>query len=202
MRMGARKPLTADDLDAAITHAVGNLRPVADNDWSATAGPTEWTCQRTADHIGHCMLAYAMQLNSQPQTQYIDFFTRALNEATGTDRLQFTEAAGRLLATTIRFATPGARGFHPFGNADPEGFAGLGCVEVLLHGQDMAAGLGGAPLDPPRDVCQRVLARMFPDIEPDRDPWLTLQWATGRISLPGRPKVTEWSLHSAPLVTG
>jgi len=45
--------------------------------------------------------------------------------------------------------------------ADPEGFAGMGCHEALLHGNDIAQGFGLA-LDPPRDVCRRVLARIFP----------------------------------------
>ncbi|MFG3599906.1 hypothetical protein [Micromonospora chersina] len=43
------------------------------------------------------------------------------------------------------------------GRADPEGFAAMGCVETLLHGDDIAQGLGLA-IDPPRDVCARLLA--------------------------------------------
>jgi hypothetical protein len=97
-------------------------------------------------------------------------------DASGADRLQFVEAGGRILATTAWSANPDARGFHPWGNADPEGFASMGCIEALLHGHDIALGLGAAPLDPPRGMCERVLARMFPGSpEAAGDPWLMLQ---------------------------
>jgi|SRR6266508_2465524 len=85
--------------------------------------------------------------------------------------------------------------------ADPEGFAGMGCVEALVHGHDIAQGLGLA-LDPPREVCTRVLARMFPHAVADLadlDPWTALLWATGRIALSGRPRVAHWRWHGAPL---
>jgi hypothetical protein len=39
--MGQRMPVTADDLDAAITTLMEGLRPVAHNDWSATAGKVD-----------------------------------------------------------------------------------------------------------------------------------------------------------------
>jgi hypothetical protein len=85
--------------------------------------------------------------------------------------------------------------------ADPEGFAAMACVEALVHGHDVAQGLGLA-LDPPREVCARVLARMFPHAVPavaDLDPWTVLLWATGRTALRGRPQVEDWSWHGAPL---
>jgi hypothetical protein len=73
--------------------------------------------------------------------------------------------------------------------ADPEGFAGLGCHEALLHGNDIARGFG-LGLDPPRDVCRRVLARIFPQAPSElagSDPWTALLWAGGRIELPATP---------------
>jgi hypothetical protein len=85
--------------------------------------------------------------------------------------------------------------------ADPKGFAGMACVEVLVHGHDIAQGLR-RDLDPPRDVCTRVLARMFPHtvhVLADLDPWTALLWATGRVELPGHPQIEEWSWHGAPL---
>ncbi|WP_425750762.1 hypothetical protein [Micromonospora sp. DT47] len=82
--------------------------------------------------------------------------------------------------------------------ADPEGFAGMGCVEALVHGHDITQGLGLA-LDPPRDVCARVLTRMFPAADPvDLDPWTALLWATGRVEPPGHPTIEQWRWHSAP----
>ena len=74
--------------------------------------------------------------------------------------------------------------------ADPEGFAAMGCHEALLHGNDIAQGFG-LSLDPPRDVCRRVLARILPAGPAelaDADPWMSLLWTGGRVELPGRPR--------------
>ena len=52
-----------------------------------------------------------------------------------------------------------------------------------------------------RDVCARVLARMFPEHDLSGvDPWDGLLWATGRADLPGRNRVGPgWRWHGAPL---
>jgi hypothetical protein len=78
--------------------------------------------------------------------------------------------------------------------------AALGCNEALLHGNDIAQGFG-LRLDPPRDVCRRVLARIFPQAPvelPDVDPWTSLLWAGSRTELPGHPQ-PHWRPHPAPL---
>lgn len=85
--------------------------------------------------------------------------------------------------------------------ADPEGFAAMGCVEALVHGADIALGLG-LRFEPPADLCARVLGRMFPEVNRDLrevDPWPALSWATGRIALPGHERRTEWRWRGAPL---
>jgi hypothetical protein len=82
--------------------------------------------------------------------------------------------------------------------ADPAGFAGMGCVETLLHGEDIAQGVG-AVLDPPRDLCQRILDRMFPHVQvDDLDPWEAMRWYTGRLALADRPAPAAWRWTSAP----
>ena len=43
-----------------------------------------------------------------------------------------------------------------------------------------------------RDVCARVLARMFPHGDLDVDPWTGLLWATNRVDLPGRSPQIGW----------
>ena len=121
-------------------------------------------------------------------------------DAAPAEVLEFAEAGGRILVATVRTCSPQVRGWHPTGMADPAGFAGMGCVEALVHGHDIAQGLG-LVLDPPREVCTRVLARMFPHAVAelaDLDPWTALLWATGRIALPGRPRVAHWRWHGAP----
>jgi hypothetical protein len=193
-------PVTADDLDAAVSTTVTTLRPATGRDWSVPAGALEWDCWHTAEHIGDCLLSYAGQLVAQPTTRFVRFVIYADTDAAPAEVLEFAEAGGRILAATVRACPPQVRGWHPTGMADPEGFAGMGCVEALVHGHDIAQGLGLA-LDPPRKVCSRVLARLFPHAVADLadlDPWMALLWATGRIALPGRPRVAHWRWHGAP----
>jgi hypothetical protein len=143
-----------------------------------------------------------MQLASRAPAQYVSFFSRALRDATNAEVLELLEASGRLLSAVVRAAEPADRGYHPFGVADAEGTAGMGCIELLVHGGDIASGLG-LSFEPPADVCDWILARMFPDRHAesaaDFDPWTKIQWATGRVSLSGLPDVGEWRWHSAPL---
>jgi hypothetical protein len=193
-------PVTADDLDAAVSTTVTTLWPATGRDWSVPAGVLEWDCWHTAEHIGDCLLSYAGQLVAQPTTRFVRFEVYADKDASPAEVLEFAEAGGRILAATVRTSSPQVRGWHPTGMADPEGFAGMGCVEALVHGHDIAQGLGLA-LDPPRNVCSRVLARLFPHAVADLtdlDPWMALLWATGRIALPGRPRVAHWRWHGAP----
>ena len=192
--------VTAGDLEAAVSAMATTLRRATGRDWSAPAGALEWDCWHTAEHLGDCLLSYAGQLVAQPTTRYVRFMANADKDASPAEVLEFAEAAGRILAATVRAAPPQVRAYHPTGMADPEGFAGMGCVEALVHGHDIAHGLGLA-VDPPREVCARVLARMFPHAAADLaglDPWSGLLWATGRTALPGRPRVEQWRWRGAP----
>jgi hypothetical protein len=73
----------------------------------------------------------------------------------------------------------------------------MGVVETLVHTHDVAEGLG-VDWTPPADLCDRVLARLFPDAPTDTAPWPALLWATGRTELPHRPRRTEWRWYGAP----
>jgi hypothetical protein len=197
----------ADELDLAIDSVVSALGPSTDRDWQTSAGSLDWSCWFTAEHVAHCLQAYALQLASQASGRYVSFFSRALEDASTGEVLELVEASGRLLSATVRAAKPTDRGFHPFGTADAEGFAGMGCIELLVHAGDIAAGLG-LTFDPPPNVCAWTVARMFPTQCAELDslgtadlaPWAALQYATGRIALPNLPAVgSNWRWHSAPL---
>ena len=196
--------VTADDLEAATASVVSSLRPGTGQDWSAQAGPLEWDCWHTAEHLGDCLLSYAAQLAVAPTGRYVRFLASAEDGACAAELLEFAEAGGRILAGMIRTAPASTRAFHPSGMADPAGFAAMGCTEMLLHGNDIAQGLG-LSLDPPRQVCHRTLARLFPEVAADlagTDPWAALQWATGRTELPGHPRREQWRWRGAPLGEG
>src|SRR6202044_1227919 len=158
--------VTAADLDAAISTVVSALRPAAGQDWSARAGTLEWDCWHTAEHIGDCLLSYAWQLAVQPTARYVRAVATAEKDASPAEVLEFAVTGGRILASMVRTSPAHVRAFHPAGAADPEGFAALGCHEALLNGNDIAQGFG-LSLEPPRDVCHRVLSRLYPQVPAD-----------------------------------
>lgn len=193
--------VTADDLDAALTTVAGALGPAVGADWTVPAGPLDWDCRHTADHLGDTLLSYAAQLVARPADRYVRFMAAAERDATAAELLEFAATAGRILALVVRATSAHARAFHPSGTADPEGFVAMGCAELLLHGDDIARGLGLA-LDPPRPLCARVVARLFPDVAAglaDVDPWVALHWCTGRAELPGRARRGRWQWRGAPI---
>ncbi|TCC08695.1 maleylpyruvate isomerase N-terminal domain-containing protein [Kribbella soli] len=189
--------VTAGDVEVATDCVVGALRPVVDADWGVRAGTIEWSCRKTAEHIGQAHLHWASQLAVGARTQYVRWSAQAQQLAPPAGVLDFVEAAGRILASVVRASPPGTRAFHPWGIGDPEGFAGMACVELLIHGQDLTDGLG-CPLDPPADLCDRVLTRLFPH-EPGAadDPWL--RRLTGRTTVAGAPAPASWKWRPTPL---
>ncbi|MFC4563179.1 hypothetical protein ACFO4E_15040 [Nocardiopsis mangrovi] len=208
----ARPPVTADDVDLAVRLAVDALGRAPGPAWERKAGTLEWDCRETVEHLADDLFAYAAQLG--PRTPPVD---RYVPVATGSRRpggpantihaeraagpeglMQVLEANGALLAAMVRTTPPRVRAFHTHGVSDPEGFAAMGVVETLVHTHDIAEGLGLA-WNPPAGLCSRVLARLFPDAPAGTGPWPALLWSTGRTDLPGRPRLTAWTWHAAPL---
>ncbi len=220
-------PVTAADVRTAVSLAVRTLAGFADQQsadrteaaqaWQAPAGDLTWTCWETVEHIADDLFAYAAQLCPErpPRDAYVPFGFRrrpggpALTVTVEPDAgpaglLQVLDAAGGLLAATVTVTPPDRRAFHPMGLADAEGFAAMGVVEVLAHMHDLAGGLG-VRWNPPADLCDRVLRRLFPGAPTGTDRWATLLWATGRGDLPGHDRPGEWRWDANPrfeLTTG
>ncbi|WP_406300640.1 hypothetical protein [Embleya sp. NBC_00888] len=204
-------PVTPDDLDRAVQLAVAALRGVPTEAWDAKAGSLEWDCWETVEHLSDDLFAYAAQLGPgvPPMAGEVPFvwWSRRpggpanvihADRAAGADGLlQVLEASGALLVAMARTTPSSVRAHHGHGASDPEGFAAMGIVETLVHTHDLAEGLA-LPWAPPADLCARVLARLFPDVPQDTDPWPTLLWATGRAELPGRARRTSWRWYGAP----
>jgi hypothetical protein len=204
-------PVTPDDLDEAVRLAVEVLKGVPEPAWDDKAGSLEWTCWETVEHMSDDLFAYAVQLGlrTPPLDVYVPFTlesrrpggpknsVHADRTAGPTGLLQVLETSGALLVAMTRTTPPDRRGHHVFGASDPEGFAAMGLVEVLVHTHDLADGLG-LGWAPPAGMCSRVLARLFPDAPQTTDPWTTLLWATGRADLPGRPRLTRWRWYGEP----
>ncbi|UUU30350.1 hypothetical protein JIX56_10805 [Streptomyces sp. CA-210063] len=198
-----------EDVRQVVALAVETLRRAASRDWEAAAGPLDWTCWETLEHLADDLFTYAARfgLATPPLSSLLPFRTSSdrsggpanvffVERAAGPEGLlTVVEACGGLLASVLRTAPSTTVAHHVFGPSDPEGFAAMAVVETVVHTQDIAEGLG-LEWSPPQELCERVLKRLFPHVvsEPDLDgdAWQTLLWATGRIALPGRPRLTEW----------
>lgn len=209
---GTRLPVTADDVTSAVGLAVAALNESPAQDWHIPAGTLTWDCWETVEHLSDDLFAYAAQLGpkSPPLDSEVPFHWTPRREggpansifadpAAGTaGLLQTLETCGALLAAMVRTTAADVRAYHSYGVSDAEGFAAMGIVETLVHTHDLAEGLG-IGWTPPADLCDRVLARLFPDAPDDKDRWTVLLWSTGRTELPGRARVTSWKWHGAPL---
>ncbi|MFG2722457.1 hypothetical protein ACGFW5_29815 [Streptomyces sp. NPDC048416] len=211
----SRTPVTGADVEHAVRLSVTALRAGLAADWSVQAGPLEWDCWETVEHLSDDLFAYAVQLGpAQPpldgEVPYLCEAKRPggprnsvhADRAAGPAGLLMTlEASGALLTAMVRTASPDVRAHHVFGISDPEGFAAMGIVETLLHTYDVSEGLG-LTWSPPAGLCDRVLARLFRDVPDDQDRWQALLWATGRADLPGRPRPGTWRWYGEPVSRG
>ncbi|MFD7459020.1 MULTISPECIES: GNAT family N-acetyltransferase [unclassified Streptomyces] len=186
----------AEAVEQAMTGAARVLRTGAERDWDAvTAGRLEWSCRATAEHLTRALFGYAGQLAGRGR--HMDAYAPCtLVVDDGTDPaglIGVLETVGALFTAAVRTTPPRVRAFHPFPHrsANREGFAAMGVAEVLLHTHDIAEGLG-LSYEPPAELAEFALMRIFPEVRPGPAPWPTLLWATGRAGLPGREPVTDW----------
>ncbi|GAA2741266.1 MULTISPECIES: maleylpyruvate isomerase N-terminal domain-containing protein [Kitasatospora] len=186
--------MDAEDVNRAVDWLTRLLEPYADTDWTRPALGLEWSCRETVAHVAHDLTAYAGQLAGAVQDGYLPCDLTVRTDATPRDLLRVVTAAAGLLRAVLTTAPPDARAWH-WGPCDPGGFAAMGCAEVLLHGYDLAGGLGAA-WTPPAGMCAAVLGRLFPDA-PAGEPEAVLLWCTGRGELPGRPRRTGWVWKAA-----
>lgn len=192
--------LQPDDVVRVAYHCAAALRQVPDGVWRATAAGLEWSCDYTLRHTSRALDGYAIRLALRT-TDVINLPRRAPEypETPAEELLTLLTGRAAVLARLAEAAPPEVRVFHNYGNGDPVGMTGMGCVELLAHTDDItrAAGLSFVP---PADLCGRVVRRMFPWAPADAAPWDAFRWATGRFDLPDRPRLApDWIWLSAPL---
>ncbi|GAA3387686.1 maleylpyruvate isomerase N-terminal domain-containing protein [Cryptosporangium minutisporangium] len=207
-------PVTGDDVTASVSLLRRSFSDVPDSAWRVAAGDLRWSCWETLEHLVDDLFTYAIQVaaSDPPRDDVVPFDYRTtrdggpanslfLQPSAGTaGLLQALEVCGVFLATAVRDAPPDRRAHHGYGLSDPEGFAAMGVVETLVHGDDLARGLQ-RPWAPPADLCARSLHRLFPHAPLETEPWPTLLWATGRGSLPGHPDQGDgWRWDARPAV--
>ncbi len=182
---------TAEDVRTVSQLCRVQLEPHLDRDWTVAAGLLEWSCRETVAHIADALGFYTVHLASQA-TEWLKFDIVPHPDATHLHLLRLVQAVGAAFAHVIEATPPDVQAFHHSGMWDRTGFAAMGSLETLVHTGDVAAGLEIA-FDPPRDVCQAVVERLFLAAPRDRDPWDVLSWATGRGELLGRERLgADW----------
>ncbi|MFD0346871.1 maleylpyruvate isomerase N-terminal domain-containing protein [Kitasatospora aburaviensis] len=135
-----------DHVRAALDEVLRTLGPhTHDRDWSAPAGPLEWSCRETAVHIAHDLLAYAGQLAARPADRYLPLDLTVPPAAGPAEVLTVVTACARLLATALDAAPSDLRAWH-FGPFDPPGFAAMGspnCCSTPMTSPSVSACPGG-----------------------------------------------------------
>ena len=168
------------------------LEPHLHRDWSVCAGdprvelhwrpsytrPTSgmpWSCRRRA------------------ATGYLRC-SRGAKGSPQKEGLAAHDAVASLLVAVMRGTPPQARGYHGQ-STDAEGFAAMHCDEVLIHGYDIAMGLGVA-FSPPLDLARRVRDRLFP--------WTVVWRPMDDAFVVQRPRCLTWppSAHRLVVASG
>jgi hypothetical protein len=204
-------PVTADDVDEVVAEAVLALGRRLDRDWHVRAADLDWDCWETVEHVADDLFAYAAQITAKraPLTGYLPIVAEqkrpggprstifARPDAGNAGLVSILDSCGGLLSAAVRSAPATVRAYHPDGVSDPEGFAAMGVVEVVVHLYDLAQPL---ELDwkVGDDLADRVLHRLFPAAPTDTERWPTLLWAAGRGELPGRPRLESWRWYGEP----
>lgn len=183
-----------DDLITVTDYVADAWLRGADRDWSANAGTLEWSCQKTADHAFDATLAVGFFLASRRQDRYPDWGELFSVGADATPE-QYAEAiavAGRLVAGVSAHTPPDVQAIlmrNPAVVAPPSDFPPRAALEAILHGHDVAQGLG-VSFAPPADVCARLRDHtkdwrhwqggVWPPLEFTDDPWRDLVIGSGR----------------------
>lgn len=142
------------------------LEPAIGRDWSVNAGSLEWSVEFTIEHISAALSKYTLYLASR-STESIAVRIVSRRDATQQERLDAIPRLAQGLANVAATTPTGVRVFHASGLTDADGYVAMGCVEVLLHGYDIASGLE-IPFDPGDEIVQPVVARLAP--------WLEATW--------------------------
>jgi hypothetical protein len=179
-----------------VTEATSEMRRALgdslNSDWNVLAADLEWSCWGTAAHVTDDLFSYSSQILAQPSDNYLPIEATVDDEATPEDLLPSIAMCGELLRLAATSVPRDVRAWHPYGTSDPEGFAAMGIVEVLVHTHDIASGLG-IEWKPPPKLCAPVLLRLFPDAPS----FEVLLWSTGWAEFGDRPRLASWRWDSS-----
>lgn len=155
------------DVGRTTEFVATSLQPAIDRDWSVRAGQLEWNVEFTIEHMAAALSKYTLYLASR-STEPIAVRIVSRVDASQRERIDAIFRVGQALANVASMTPPDTRVFHAIGLIDVEGYVAMGCLEVLVHGYDVACGLD-LPFDPPTELVRPVVARLIPWIEPTWD---------------------------------
>lgn len=182
---------SASDVREASEFCHSTLESLSEADWSARAGSLEWDCRATAAHISDALGFYAIHLGSRAG-DWLKFDVVPHADASNCHLARLVGAMGEVLSQVVEVTPNEVRAYHHSGMWDRHTIAAFGCLEALVHTGDVAAGLT-VPYEPPRYVCERVVAHLFRRVASTGDPWQIMWWATGRGDLDGERRLgADW----------
>ena len=184
---------TVADLHTLTDLVASTWTAASDLDWSVPADTVEWSCLATADHAVDCVYAPAFFLAARRTDAYpvAGSNLELGSQATPALLVESLHIATRILAAVVDRADPDVRSIifqrTPTIGA-PADFVPRAALELILHGHDVASGLG-VEFEPPADLCARLREHTRPwptwNLEWDglgrtADPWHDLLAASGR----------------------
>ena len=183
---------------ASAAEALPVLEKGVDQDWTRRVDAVR-TARELLDHVVFGVTGYAGLLIARPADRYPSLRTGIDPHASIPLRLEAVDIAASLLSLTVRASGPEVRAYHPWGTSDATGFAAMGALEILVHSYDIARVLG-FDWSPPEILAAQVVERLFPDAPAGHAPDETLLWCTGRIALPGVPRLPreQWQWYGEP----
>lgn len=182
---------------AAARECAAFLEATVRADWDVGVPDLDMSVAGVIAHAAEGCLWYTIDLAaSGKDLQTVEH--RVKSDGSSRDLVDTLTTYAQIASAVIAASPDTARGFHPFGAADPSGFAAMACDELLIHTDDAARGLGLA-FRPPDGLARSVLQRLFPWITPTDNSWEQLRWANGRIALGDNKRLGEWAWHCAPL---
>jgi hypothetical protein len=187
------RPIEPDDVVRAAAVVTAALAPAVGRDWSVRAGRLDWDVDFTITH----MLApakHALYLAAR-STRFIAVGLDRWGDASQAERLDAVNGVAAAMANIAAQTPPDARAYHASGMTDAQGYVAMDCLDLLVHGHDVAAGLG-LNFVPPDELCQAVVARLLPWLADAGPAWETMLRHTGRI---GRSGDDSWTVLKAPL---
>lgn len=148
-------------------------------DWTAIVPGMEWSLERVVEHVADSFVWYGGQLLRGRLEGWPPWSVKLDGEVTSDSLGDLVTATSRILAGVVRSAPADALGYHAYGVSGPRDYAAMGCLEVLVHGEDLRRGLDAA-WAPPTAPVVAVLAHLLGESDPGEDPWGLLLDRCGR----------------------